>query len=411
MKLPDSFYTEFRERLEAAETMDDVMGRDGVIRRILQTTVSEFLQAELTAHVGYDKHDPSGNNSGNSRNGSTRKRVATEHGLIDIDVPRDRNGTFEPVAVRKHERRLGKIEDVVISLYARGMSTRDIQAQIEELYGVEISPSAVSQITETVMTTMVEWQNRPLDALYPIVYFDAIHYRVRSKGHVVTKAAYSALGIGVDGHKELFGIWVGEAEGATFWFSILTELRNRGIEDILIVCIDGLKGFPEAITDVFAKATVQGCIIHQIRFSTKAVTWKDLKAVLADLRQVYEAPTVEAAEAGLDALEKAWGERYPLLIKSWRENWPKLSAYLAYPKELRHAIYTTNAIESLHRQFRKVTKNKAAFPDDDALRKMLFLAQRHIAEKWTMRIPKWSIILGQLARLFDGRMTFSNNRD
>jgi transposase-like protein len=411
MKLPDSFYTEVRKKLEAAETIDDVMGTDGVIRQILQTTVSEFLQAEMTVHLGYDKHDPSGNNSGNNRNGSTRKRVATEHGPIEIVVPRDRNGSFEPVAVRKHERRLGKVEDIVISLYARGMSTRDIQAQIEDLYGVEISPSAVSQITESVMATMVEWQNRPLEALFPIVYFDAIHYRVRSKGRVVTKAAYSVLGITVDGQKELLGIWVGESEGATFWFSVLTELRNRGLEDILIVCIDGLKGFPEAIEDVFPHAAVQSCVIHQIRFSTKAVTWKDLKAVLKDLRQVYTAPTREAAEVGLDALEKTWGEHYPLLIKSWRENWPKLSTYLAYPKELRHVIYTTNAIESLYRQFRKVTKNKAAFPDDDALRKMLFLAQRHIAEKWTMRIPKWSIILGQLANIFEGRITILTNRD
>jgi putative transposase len=410
MDITDEQFEEFRRKLKTAKSYDDLMGRNGAIKDLLATSVSQLLQAELTAHLGYEKHDPAGMLSGNNRNGSTHKRVATEHGQISIEVPRDRNGTFEPVAVHKHERRLGKVEDVIISMYARGMSTRDIQAQIEDLYGVEISPSAVSQITDSVLSMLVEWQNRPLETVYPIVFFDAIHFHVRSDGRVVTKAAYTCLGITRDGEKELLGMWIGEAEGAAFWFSIMTELRNRGVEDILIACVDGLKGFPESLEEAFPKTAIQTCVIHQIRFSTRAVAWKDLKAVMKDLRTVYEAPTNEAALAGLDQVEERWGSRYPLLIKSWRTNWPKLSTYLAYPKELRRMIYTTNAVESLHRQFRKVTKTKSAFPNDDALRKVLFLAQRQIAEKWTLSLPNWNIIAGQLAMIFGDRMAGPENR-
>lgn len=410
MDITDEQFAEFRRKLATAKSYNDLMGPGGAIKDLLAISVSQLLHTELTAHLGYEKHDPAGILSGNNRNGSTHKRVATEHGQITIEVPRDRNGTFEPVAVRKHERRLGKVEDVIISMYARGMSTRDIQAQIEDLYGVEVSPSAVSQITDAVLSMLVEWQNRPLAAVYPIVFFDAIHFHVRADGRVVTKAAYTCLGITCDGEKELLGMWVGETEGAAFWFSIMTELRNRGVADILIACVDGVKGFPEALEEAFPQTAIQSCIIHQIRFSTRAVTWKDLKAVMKDVRTVYEAPTHEAALAGLDHVEERWGSRYPLLIKSWRTNWPKLSTYLAYPKELRRVIYTTNAVEALHRQFRKVTKTKSAFPNDDALRKMLFLAQRQLSEKWTMALPNWHIIAGQLAMIFGDRMAGPENR-
>lgn len=411
MDITDEQFEVFRRKLKEAKSYEDLMGRNGALKDLLAASVSQLLAEELTVHLGYEKHDPAGVHSGNSRNGKTSKHVATEHGQITIDMPRDRNGTFTPVAVRKHERRLGKVEDVIIALYARGMSTRDIQAQIEDLYGVEISPSAVAQITDSVMTMLVEWQNRPLDAVYPVVFFDAIYFHVRADGRVVTKAAYTCLGITREGAKELLGIWIGESESAAFWFALLTELRNRGVEDILIACIDGLKGFPEALATAFPKTTVQACIIHQIRYSTKAVTWKDLKAVMADLRLIYEAPTQEAAGAALDGLNERWGERYPLLIQSWRTNWPKLSSYLAYPRELRKMIYTTNAVEAVHRQFRKVTKAKAAFPHDDALRKMLFLQQRMLSEKWTMTLPNWSIIVGQLAMIFGDRMTGPEGRE
>lgn len=410
MDITDEQFEAFRRKLKTAKSYEDLMGRNGAIKDLLAVSVSQILQAELTAHLGYEKHDPAGALSGNSRNGTSTKQVATEHGPISLEVPRDRNGTFDPVSVKKHERRLGKVEDVIISMYARGMSTRDIQAQIDDLYGVEISPSAVSQITDSVLSMLVEWQNRPLARVYPMVFFDAIHFHVRSDGRVVTKAAYTCLGITREGEKELLGMWIGEAEGAAFWFSILTELRNRGVEDILIACIDGLKGFPEAIEQAFPSTTIQACVIHQIRFSTRAVVWKDLKAVMKDLRVVYEAPTHEAALAGLDQLEERWGARYPLLIKSWRTNWPKLSAYLAYPKELRRMIYTTNAVEALHRQFRKVTKTKAAFPNEEALRKLLFLSHNTIAKKWTMRLPNWNIIAGQLTILFGDRMAGLENR-
>ena len=411
MELTNEQIEQLKKKLASAKTYDDLMGKNGAIKDLLSSTISQLMAAELTAHLGYEKNHPSGINSGNSRNGTSTKRVASEHGVLEIEVPRDRNGTFEPIAVRKHERRLGKVEDIVISLYARGMSTRDIQAQIEDLYGVEISAAAVSEITEAVMAILVEWQNRPLEKVYPIVFLDAIHYHTRSEGHVVTKAAYTCLGIACDGHKDLLGIWIGDAESAAFWLGILTELQSRGVEDILIACIDGLKGFPEAIAAIFPKTRVQACVIHQIRASTRMVSWKDIKAVMKDLRAIYGAPTEEAALSGLDMLEARWGERYPGLIKSWRSNWPKLSTYLAYPRELRRAIYTTNAVESLHRQFRKITKTKAVFPNDDALRKMLFLAQKQISEKWTMTLPNWNIIIGQLSIIFGDRMNHSEILD
>jgi transposase-like protein len=405
MDISDEQFDQLRRKLAAAKSYEDLMGPGGAIKELLGAAVSDLLKAELTEHLGFEKHAPSGIHSGNSRNGTTRKRVSTEHGPVEIAVPRDRSGTYEPVVVKKHERRLGRVEDIVLSLYARGMSTRDIQDQIEELYGVEISPSAVSHITEAVLPAVQQWQNRLLEPLYAIVYFDAIHFRVRSDGHVVTKAAYTCLGITGSGQKELLGIWIGDHESAAFWFGIMTEMRNRGVEDILIACVDGLKGFPESLEEAFPKTVVQACVIHQIRYSTRAVTWKDLRAVLKDLRRIYEAPTEEAALVGLDELQERWGERYPLLISSWRTNWPKLSSYLQYPKELRRLIYTTNPVEALHRQFRRYTKTKSVFPSDDALRKVLFLAQEKITEKWTVHYREWAIIAGQLTMIFGDRMS------
>jgi transposase-like protein len=406
MDLNDEVFEQLKKDLNKAKSYKDLMGENGAIKKILKASLELMLETEMNEHLGYQKHDSSGNNSGNSRNGKTRKSILTDQGEIDLDTPRDRKGDFEPVVVKKHERRLGELEDKIISMYAKGMTTRDIESHLEDIYGINTSASLISRITDQITIMAAEWQNRPLEPVYTVVYLDAIHFKVRDETtrRVTSKAAYTCLGIDLHGYKELLGLWIGEAEGASFWLTVLTELRNRGIKKILIACIDGLKGFPDAIQAVFPETEIQLCIIHQLRNSLKYVVCKDRTTVANDLKTVYKAPTEEAALFALEQVEKTWLKKYNLGLKSWRENWSNLSPFFKYPAEIRKIIYTTNAVESLHRQFRKVTKTKSIFPHDEALKKSLFLAYRDLEKKWSQPIKNWSLLLGHLSIIFDKQL-------
>ena len=404
MELTEKMIEQLKADLSKAKTYDDLMGKDGAIKKLMAKSLEQMLEAELTEHLGYEKHSPLGKNTGNSRNGWTHKSLKNDNGEIDITIPRDRNGEFDPVIVKKYEKTIGPIEDKIISMYAKGMTTRDIQTHITELYGIDISPTLVSNITNKIVHLAEEWQSRPLEKIYSIVFFDAIHYKVRDDSRkVTTKAAYTCLAVDIEGHKDLLGLWVSEAEGANFWLTVMTELKNRGVEDIFIACIDGLKGFPETINTVFPKTEIQLCVIHQIRNTLKYVASKDQKQFMKQLKEVYKAPTEEAALLNLDILEENWGKKYSLAIKSWRNNWANLSTFFKYPEEIRTVIYTTNAVEAVHRQFRKVTKNRALFPNDDALKKMLFLAYRDLSKKWTMPIRNWALVLSNFSIYFEDR--------
>lgn len=393
-----------QEDLKKCRTIEDLMGKNGLLKRLSKQMIEEILEAEMNEHLGYEKHSSEGINSGNSRNGKSPKTVKSTFGEMDINTPRDRNGEFNPVIVKKRQTDISSFDEKVISMYGKGMTTRDIQDHIKDIYGADISPTTVSNITDKVMGLVVEWQARPLQAVYPIVFFDAIHYKVRDEGKVVTKAAYTCLAVDLSGIKEVLGIWVGENEGAHFWLGICNELKNRGVEDILIACVDGLKGFPDAIKAVFPKTEIQLCIIHMIRNSLKYIGSKYQKEFMSDLKLVYRAPSEDAARAELDNLEEKWGGKYPLVIKSWRRNWDNLSTYFKFPEEIRRMIYTTNAVEALHRQMRKVTKNRSIFPNDEALSKILFLAIRDVSKKWSMPLQNWSFTISQLAVIFEGRV-------
>ena len=404
MQLTEEMIERLKADLTKAKTYEDLMGKDGAIKKLITSSLETMLETELTEHLGYEKYSANGKNSGNSRNGKNSKTLKNDQGEIDIAVPRDRNGSFDPVVVKKYERTLGPIEDKIISMYAKGMSTRDIQSHIQEIYGMDMSATLISNMTEKIIDLAKQWQNRVLENIYPIVFFDAIHYKVQDEGKVVTKAAYTALGVDINGKKDLLGLWVGQAEGSHFWLNIMTELKNRGVEDILISCIDGLKGFPEAINTVFPKTEIQLCVIHLIRATLKYIAWKDMKAFMKDLKKVYGATTEEAALMELENLESVWGKKYPLPVKTWKQNWLNVSTFLKYPEEIRRLIYTTNIVESLHRQFRKVTKSKSVFPNDDSLKKMLFLAYRDISKKWTMALRDWSIVISHFSVIFDDRL-------
>lgn len=405
MKLTPEMLEQFQSDMSEAKTYEDLMGKDGAIKKLMSKMLEGMLDAELTEQLGYEKHSPAGKNTGNSRNGKTKKTLKNDNGEIELSVPRDRNGEFDPIIVKKYQRTLGPIEDKIISMYAKGMTTRDIQSHIEEIYGLQLSPTLVSNITENIVSIATEWQNRPLEAIYPIVFFDAIHYKVRDSGKVVSKAAYTCLGIDINGNKDLLGLWIGESEGANFWLSVITELRNRGVEDILIACVDGLKGFPEAINTVYPKTEVQLCIIHVLRNTLRYVATKNQKEVAKDLKLVYTAPTEEAGLAELQKVEEKWGKKYPLPLKSWRQNWNNIATFFKYPDEIRKMIYTNNAVEALHRQFRKVTKSKSLFPNDDALKKMLYLAYRDLSKKWSMPVRNWAFIISHLSIIFETRFT------
>lgn len=404
MELTPEMIEQLKADLSKAKNYEDLMGKDGAIKKLIAKSLEQMLESELTEHLGYERYSPNGKNSGNNRNGKSHKTLRNDNGEIEISVPRDRNGQFDPVIVKKYEKTIGPIEDKIISMYAKGMTTRDIQSHITDLYGLDISPTLVSNITERIADLAKQWQNRPLEKIYPIIFLDAIHYKVRNDSNKVTsKAAYTCLAIDMEGKKDLLGLWVSETEGANFWLNVLTELKNRGTEDIFIACIDGLTGFPDAINTVFPKTEIQLCVIHQIRNTLKYVASKDQKQFMAELKEVYKAPTEEAALINLDRLEENWGKKYTLAIRSWRNNWNNLATFFKYPEEIRTAIYTTNAVEAVHRQFRKVTKNRALFPNDDALKKMLFLAYRDLSKKWTMPIKNWAVILSNFSIYFQDR--------
>jgi len=373
-------------------------------REILSITVQAALNAEMDEHLGYSKHSPDGYNSGNSRNGYNRKTLKGDHGEIEIDTPRDRNGTFEPVFVAKNQTRLSKFDDQILLLYAKGMTTRDIVETFAELYGADISPALVSQVTDAVLDKVTEWQTRPLDAVYPILYLDCIVVKIRHDKRVINKAVYVALGVNVHGHKELLGLWMSENEGAKFWLSVLTELKNRGVRDVFVACVDGLTGFPEAIATVFPKTQVQLCIVHMMRNSLAFVSWKDRKAVAAGLRQVYQSVTVAEAERELEAFALQWDRQYPSISASWRRHWVNLIAFFEYPDEIRKVIYTTNAIESLNSVIRKATERRKLFPSDHSAMKVVYLAIEQAAKRWSMPIRNWKPALNQFLMLYEDRL-------
>ena len=389
--------------LEGNTSPEDILGEDGLLRRLTKRVAERVLEAEMEQHLGYSKHDVAGNNTGNSRNGKSGKTVRSVHGEIDLQVPRDRNGQFAPQLVKKGERQLNGFDERIISLYAKGMTTRDIQAHFMEVYGVEVSASFISQVTNGVMEEVKAWQNRPLDSVYPIVYLDALVVRSRASGGVENKSVYLALGINREGEKELLGLWLAQTEGARFWLSVMTELKNRGVQDILLACTDGLKGFAQAIEAVYPQTRVQLCIVHQVRHSLRYVSWKQRKAVAADLRRIYSASTLTEAEQALAAFAERWDQEHPGISQSWRNNWERLSVFFDYPPQIRKVIYTTNAIESLNASLRKVTRTRRSFPNDESVMKVLYLALHEITRKWTMPIRDWKQAMSQFMILFGER--------
>lgn len=374
------------------------------LKELFKDVLQEALEAELDTQLGYDRYDAKNKQTKNSRNGYTKKTVSSEYGDVEIQVPRDRLGEFDPVVVKKHQTNVTGIEDQIIALYAKGVSTRDIQDHLQNLYGIEVSPTLISNVTNKIVPLIKEWQNRPLQNVYTVVFLDAIHFKVKQDGHIVNKAAYMVIGIDLDGNKDVLGIWIGENESAKFWLTVLNELKNRGVQDILITCVDNLTGFSQAISACFPQTEIQKCIIHQIRNSIRYVSYKDVKKVTSDLKPIYKAATEEAAQLEMERFEETWGEKYPLIVKSWRQNWDELTAFFKYPPELRKLIYTTNMIESYHRQLRKVTKGKSIFPTDESLLKMLYLSTMDVLRKWTGRVQNWGQILLQLTVYYPERV-------
>lgn len=400
-QLLDAFIDEL---LQDGKSAEELLGQNGLLKQMTGRLLERMLEGELTDHLGYEKHDVAGHHSGNSRNGTTGKTVKTDTCEVSIDVPRDRNGEFEPQIVGKGQTRLKGFDDKVISLYARGLTDLEIVEHIKEIYGANVSKGLISNVTDAVYDEVKAWQSRTLDDVYPIVYLDALKVKIRDAGHVVNKSIYLALGINMDGDKELLGLWIEKNEGAKFWLSVLTELQNRGLKDIFIVCVDGLKGFPEAIETVFPQTQVQLCIVHQIRNSLRFVTWTDRKQVAADLKPIYKAATAEEAETRLDAFAQKWDGKYPTIAKSWRKNWEHLIPFFAYPEEIRKIIYTTNAIESMNRSLRKIIKTRGAFPSDEAATKLMYLALRNISKRWTRPIANWQAALNRFVIMFGERV-------
>lgn len=397
-----------RSKIRELLDMSNITSMDD-IQNLFKETIAGFmedgLETELDDELGYSRYDYCNKNTENSRNGHSGKTLRTSFGDVEVAVPRDRKGEFEPQLLKKNQISISQdIEEKILSMYAKGMTTGDIEAHIQDIYGVDVSDTTVSRITDKLLPVAKEWQQRPLEAVYAVVFLDAIHYHVRSEGHIVKKAVYIAIGIDLDGHKDVLGMWVGENESAKYWATVLNSLRNRGIEDIFIACTDNLCGFSTAIEAVFPKTEIQNCIIHQIRNSSKYVSYKDLKALMADLKAVYAAVDEDAALMALDTFSEHWDKKYPTISQSWRANWANLSTYFKFPQELRRLIYTTNAIEGFNRQLRKVTKAKSVFPTDESLFKMLYLAMIDITKKWTSRRQDWSMIHAQLAVYFEDRM-------
>lgn len=388
-----------KEAAKGIKTPEDLTEFSQMLKKI---TVEAALNAEMDEHLGYEKHQPSKSN--NSRNGKSSKRVKTEDGEFELDTPRDRLGSFDPKLVKKHQSRFTSMDDKILWLYAQGMSTRDVVNAFDEWYGAEISPSLVSRVTNAVIEEIVEWQSRPLDAIYPIVYLDCIVVKIRQDKRIINKSIFLALGINTDGQKELMGMWIAENEGAKFWLSVLTELNQRGVEDILIACVDGLKGFPDAINTVFPQTHIQLCIVHMVRNSLKYVSWKDYKAVTADLKRVYRSATEDEALLELERFGEAWDSQYPQISKSWRNHWQNLNTLFNYPEDIRRAIYTTNAIESLNSVIRKALKKRKIFPNDEAATKMVYLAIKDASKKWTMPIQNWRQAMSRFIIEFEERL-------
>ena len=392
------------ELIKNCDGPDDLIGSDGLLKQLTAGLVERMLESEMSDHLGYEKHDPDGKNSGNSRNGKSPKTLKTDRGEIPIEVPRDRNGEFEPQIVKKRQRRFDGFDDTIISLYSRGLSTRAIQEHLKELYGVDVSPSLLSSVTDDVIDEVKAWQSRPLDAVYPVVFLDAIRVKIRDEGTIISKAVYLALGLNLSGNKELLGLWTAQNEGAKFWMSVLTELQNRGVNDIFVACVDGFTGFPEAIEAVFPRTDVQLCIVHMVRNSLNYVSWKNRKEVARDLRAIYQSATLRKAENQLEKFAQKWDDTYAMISRSWRQHWDHLTPFFAYPPEIRKVIYTTNAIESMNASLRKVTKTRGAFPNDQAAIKLLYLAIRNISKRWTRPVSDWGKAINPFAIMFKDRV-------
>ena len=401
---------DLQSELKKCKTPEDLLGKNGLLKRLTKVLVENMLDQEMSEHLGYEKYDGENKPSSNSRNGKSKKTVRSSSGEIELEIPRDREGNFSPQVVKKYQRDISGFDDKIISMYAKGMTVRDIQAHIEEIYGVEISPTFISSVTNKVMEVAKEWQSRQLDELYAVVYFDAIHYKVRHEGKVISKAAYTCLAVDITGRKEVLGLWVGESEGATYWLNICAELKNRGIQDIFIACVDGLKGLPEAINAIFPKAQVQLCVIHMIRNSIKFIPGRVSLEFMRELKEVYTAPSEELGKDKLKLLEEKWGRKYPSAIKPWINHWINISPFFGYPPELRKLIYTTNAVEALHRGFRKITKGKAIFPSDDALLKQLYLVVKDVSKKWTKEVHNWRACFSYFSVAFSDRLDLTKVR-
>ncbi|MDH5774137.1 MAG: IS256 family transposase [Nitrospirota bacterium] len=398
----------FDELLEGCDSPEDIFGKHGLVKHLTKRLVERALQAELTEHLGYAPHAVEGRGSGNTRNGHSAKTVQTSNGDLPLEVPRDRQGRFEPLLVPKRQRRLEGFDEKVLALYARGLTTRDIQGHLEELYGVEGSPTLISTITDAVLEDVRTWQSRPLDAVYPILYFDCLFVKSRQEGVVKNKAAYVALGVNLQGEKELLGLWISETEGAKFWLSVFTELHQRGVEDCFVACVDGLAGLPEALETVFPQTQVQLCIVHKVRQALRYVVWKERRTVARDLRAIYGAGTLSEAEAALERFGQTWDAKYPTISVAWQRDWSRLTVFFDYPPAIRKVIYTTNAIESLNFSLRKVLKSRGAFPTDESILKVLYLGMQRISKKWTMPIPDWKRALNQFAILLGDRVPTRN---
>lgn len=397
------------ELLKDYQKPEDVIGENGLLKQLTKAVLERAMSAELTAHLGYEKSDPAGYNSGNSRNGSTPKTLRGDFGEVMIETPRDRNGSFEPQIIKKHQTRFDGFDDKILSMYARGMTTREIQGHLQEMYGVEVSPTLISEVTDGVIEEVKAWQNRPLEPVYGVVYLDALYVKMRHEGRVDNRAVYVAIGIGLDGQKDVLGLWTSNNEGAKFWLGVLTELKNRGVKEILIACVDGLKGFPQAIESVFPQAVVQLCIVHLVRASLNYVNWKERKQVAADLKEIYRAATAVQAEMELNAFQARWGAKYQAIGKLWKENWVHVVPFFEFPAEVRKVIYTTNAVESLHMSLRKIIKTRGSFPSEEAAIKLIYLALRNVIQKWDT-VQGWKQALNHFQMLWGDRIQAALSR-
>ncbi len=391
------------ELLQGYQRPEDLIGENGLLKQLTKAVLERALKAELTHHLGYEKHDRTGHNSGNSRNGTSAKTVKGEFGELVVETPRDRNSTFEPQILGKHQTRFDGFDDKILSLYARGMTTREIQGHLKEIYGVEVSPTLISEVTDAVMEEVKAWQNRPLEPIYGIVYLDALYVKMRHEGRVENRAVYVAIGVDMDGRKDVLGLWTSGNEGAKFWLAVLTELKNRGVKDILIACVDGLKGFPQAIETVFPETRVQLCIVHMVRASLHYVNWKERKRVAADLKAIYRAATERQAKQELEEFVAKWGDRYQAIGKLWKDHWDHVTTLFDFPAEVRRIIYTTNAVESLHMSLRKIIKTRGSFPSEEAALKLLYLALQNISAKWDL-VQQWKQALNQFEVLWGDRI-------